>query len=67
MEPTNNPIRKLYRDIQNGLLGGVCAGLANYFNVDVVIIRVIFISLAISMGVGFWGYLLMWIMVPANK
>lgn len=56
--------RRLYRDPENRVLGGVCSGLAYYFNVDVVIIRVIFILVTLWFALGFVGYLLLWVMVP---
>ncbi len=57
---------KLYRDEQNKTIGGVCAGLSDYFNIDVSWIRVIFL-IALFMSVGFPAYLIFWIVVPAKK
>ena len=62
----NEKIRKrLYRDSENRVFGGVCSGLSSYLNVDPVIIRIIFIVLAFP-GVGILGiiYLILWIVVP---
>ncbi len=58
--------RRLYRDENDKLLGGVCAGLANYFGIDVVIIRIIFVVLAISLGFGLIPYIILWIAVPST-
>jgi phage shock protein PspC (stress-responsive transcriptional regulator) len=55
--------KRLYRDENNKLLGGVCAGLANYLNIDIVVVRIIFIIL---FGVGFIPYLILWIAVPSS-
>lgn len=55
--------RRLFRDTENSMLGGVCAGFANYFNVDVVLIRVIFILL-FFIGFAVPLYILLWIVVP---
>lgn len=41
----NKPKKQLYRDPKNGKIAGVCAGLAEYFNAEVWLIRVIFVSL----------------------
>lgn len=59
----NNSDRRLYRDTENGLLGGVCAGIAAYFNIDTVIVRILFIVLSFT-GVGVPVYLLLWLIVP---
>jgi phage shock protein PspC (stress-responsive transcriptional regulator) len=58
--------RRLYRDENNKVLGGVCAGLANYFNVDIVVVRIIFVILFFSFGFGLLPYLIMWMAVPST-
>ena len=63
-EKTMNPVKKLYLDVENRKLGGVCAGLAAYFDIDVTIIRIIFLALLIGGGFGFWLYLIFWIVAP---
>ncbi len=55
--------KKLYRNENDKVLGGVCSGLANYFNIDVVIVRIIFVVLLFA-GAGFLAYLIMWVAVP---
>ncbi len=57
--------KKLFRDENDKVLGGVCSGLANYFNVDVVVTRIIFVILLFS-GIGFLTYIIMWIAVPST-
>jgi phage shock protein PspC (stress-responsive transcriptional regulator) len=57
-------IKKLYRDIDNKYIGGVCAGLEHYLGFDVLWIRLIFIVLGIFTGFGFIAYILLWILVP---
>lgn len=50
--------RKLYRNRQKGLVGGVCAGVADYFDVDPIIVRILFIaSLFMTLQVAFIVYL----------
>ncbi|MGB5700421.1 PspC domain-containing protein [Muriicola sp.] len=61
---TSRRTKKLYRDIDNKYLGGVCAGLEHYFGFDALWIRLIFIFLALSTGFGFVAYILLWILVP---
>ena len=56
--------RKLYRDEYHKKIAGVCAGLAEYFNVDVAIVRVIFVLALILHGGGFLVYIILWIALP---
>ena len=58
MEP-----RKLYRS-RDKMLGGVCGGLADYMNLDKSVVRIIFAALFLAGSIGFWIYILMWIIVP---
>ena len=56
--------KRLYRDINNKVLGGVCSGLAAYFEIDPVLIRVLFV-IAFFLGLmGFWLYIILWIVIP---
>jgi phage shock protein C len=59
--------RKLYRSRTNRKLAGVCGGLAQYFNTDATLIRVLFVVLALLGGPGLVIYLLMWIIVPEES
>ncbi len=68
--------RRLFRDTTNSLIGGVCAGLAKYINVDVVWIRLVFvIMLFLSMTTDYFfstfslclAYLAMWIIIPPAR
>jgi len=56
--------RKLYRSTTNRQVAGVCGGLAEYFNLDPTLIRVLFIILAVLGGSGVILYIAMWIIVP---
>jgi len=56
--------RKLYRSRSQHMLGGVCGGLAEYFNVDATLIRVLFLVLAVFGGSGLVIYVVMWLIVP---
>jgi len=56
--------KKLYRDDQHKTIGGVCAGLAEYFDMDVTVVRLLFVFTALFMGVGFIPYIIMWIVLP---
>jgi phage shock protein C len=60
--------RKLYRSQSQRMLAGVCGGLAEYFNLDATLIRVLFLILAVFGGSGLVIYIVMWIIVPdVNK
>ena len=59
-----DPTRKLYRSKTNRQLAGVCGGLAEYFNLDATLIRVLFVLLAVLGGSGVVLYVAMWIIVP---
>ena len=56
--------RKLYRSRTNRKLAGVCGGLAQYFNTDATLIRVLFVVLAVLGGGGLVIYVAMWLIVP---
>jgi phage shock protein PspC (stress-responsive transcriptional regulator) len=56
--------KRLYRDEQNKVLGGVCAGIANYLNLDPILVRVLWLLL---FGISFVAYLLLWIAVPSSS
>ena len=56
--------RRLYRSRTNRMLAGVSGGLAQYFNADATLIRVLFVVLALLGGSGLLIYLVMWIIVP---
>jgi phage shock protein C len=55
---------KLYRSQTEKMLGGVCAGLSKYLNVDVTIIRLFFVVLTLLGGFGPVLYFILWIVVP---
>jgi phage shock protein PspC (stress-responsive transcriptional regulator) len=60
--------RRLYRDGESRVLGGVCSGMAAYFNIDVVILRVIFVlAVFLSVGAAPLIYIVLWIAVPKAK
>jgi len=58
--------RRLYRDPEHRVLGGVCGGLGAYFNIDPVILRIIFVVLLIITSIvpALLAYLVLWIAVP---
>lgn len=58
---------KLFRDSYNQVLGGVASGLGNYFNLDPLLVRILFVLLAIFGGGGVIIYILLWIFVPDDQ
>lgn len=57
--------KKLYRSRTDRMVAGICGGIANYFNIDPVIVRVIWL-LAIFGGAGIIIYIIAWIIIPEN-
>ncbi|HEY8403981.1 MAG TPA: PspC domain-containing protein [Flavobacteriales bacterium] len=62
----HNTKRRIYRDADDSILGGVCAGLSHYIGWDPLIIRLLMVVLAfVSLGTAIFGYILFWALVPA--
>jgi phage shock protein PspC (stress-responsive transcriptional regulator) len=59
--------RKLYRDTENGMLGGVAAGLGHYLGIDKVWIRIGLVVLVTVFGTGVLAYIVLWIVMPEAK
>ena len=59
-------MKKLYRSRKNRILAGVCGGLGEYFNIDPVIIRLIFIFFSIMVMSGVLIYLIAWFIIPTR-
>ena len=59
--------KRLYRDTDEGMVAGVIAGLGHYFNVDPVVIRVLWIVLVLIGGSGILLYIIAWIAIPEAK
>ncbi len=57
--------KKLYRDTENGMIGGVLAGLGHYFGIDKVWLRIFLLILILPWGTGFLAYIILWIVMPA--
>jgi phage shock protein C len=56
--------KKLYRSVTDRKIGGVCGGLAEYFNIDPTVVRLLFVLGLLLVGGTFWVYLIMWIVIP---
>lgn len=55
--------KKLYRSRTNRMLAGVCGGLAEYFGIDALIVRLVALVL-LFIGPGFFVYIIMWVITP---
>jgi phage shock protein PspC (stress-responsive transcriptional regulator) len=65
--PAGAPLKgkkRLYRDAGNQIIGGVCSGLAAYFNIDPLVVRILMVILFFANGIGLLVYLVLWIAVP---
>ena len=60
-------IRRLYRSKNDKVLAGVCGGVAEYFAVDPVIVRVLWVLAIFLGGLGIIAYIIAWIIVPEKN
>ncbi len=56
--------KRLYRSRSDKMIGGVCGGLGEYFDVDPTIIRVLWVAVTLFGGAGVIAYLILWVIVP---
>ena len=59
--------RRFFRNPDETVIGGVCSGIAAYFNIDVVWIRVLFLVLLFFTGIGFITYIILWAAIPEAR
>jgi len=59
-------VKRLYRSGKEKILGGVCGGLAEYFNVDPTIVRFLWVLFILGFGTGLLAYIIAWIIIPKN-
>jgi phage shock protein PspC (stress-responsive transcriptional regulator) len=64
---SNTKHKKLFREPINGILGGVCSGIARYLNIDPTFVRIVWILLSIAYGAGAIAYLILWIILPESR
>ena len=60
-------VKKLYRSKKNRIIGGVCGGMGDYFDIDPTIIRIIWALAVFGFGAGLLVYLVAWIIIPEKK
>jgi len=64
---TNYQKKRMYRDEEDKILGGVASGLANYLNIDPAVMRILFALTAFAGGFGFLAYIVLWIALPSRS
>jgi phage shock protein C len=65
--PAPAPSRRLSLPREGKKVAGVCAGFARYFDTDVTLMRVLWLAVAVSTGVGFIAYLVAWLIMPKDE
>ena len=60
----DNNTKRLYRSKDDRMISGVCAGLAEYIDIDPTIVRLLFVLGLFAGGATFWAYLVMMMVVP---
>lgn len=58
------PAHRFYRDSDDKKIAGVCSGIAKYFNIDVLLVRVITVILVFCGTSGLWAYIILWFISP---
>ena len=58
--------KRLYRQLKDKMIAGVCTGLGDYLEIDPVIMRVLFVFAFFLGSMGFWLYIILWIIVPKS-
>lgn len=58
--------KRLYRSSKNRILGGICGGIREYFDVDPVIVRLLWVLFSLVYGAGILFYLIAWFIIPRN-
>ena len=58
--------KRFYLSATDKKIGGVCGGLAEYFNIDSLLVRIGFVVLLFGFGTGLLAYLLLWILAPKS-
>lgn len=64
---TENVKKRMFRDPDNKAIGGVCSGIAAYFDIDIVWIRLAMFLLIFFGGISLWVYIVLWIVIPEAK
>lgn len=60
-------VKKMFRDSEKKVIGGVASGVASFFGIDLTLVRVLFVVFAIIGGIGFLVYIILWIALPEAR
>ncbi len=60
-------MKRLYRSKKERMVAGVCGGIGEYFDIDPVIVRIIWIFFILGYGSGLLAYLIAWLVIPERK
>ena len=64
---SNNDVKRIYRSRDNRMIAGVCAGLAEYVDIDPTIVRLLFVLGLFAGGARVWAYLVMMLVIPEEQ
>ena len=56
--------KRLYRQPKDKMIAGICSGIGEYFEIDPVIVRILFVISLFMITMGFWIYIILWIIIP---
>lgn len=59
--------KRLFRSTTDRKIAGVCGGMGEYFDIDPVIIRIIWVALVFGAGIGLLAYIIAWLIVPEGS
>jgi phage shock protein C len=63
----HDPGTQLFRSKDGAVLGGVCSGISERFKIDVSLVRILFLLALLSVSIGFWIYVVLWIVLPEKS
>jgi phage shock protein C len=67
LDQHSDSVRKLYRSRRDRVIGGVCGGVAEYFNIDPVWVRIVWVLAIFAKGLGLVAYVLCWLLIPERE
>jgi phage shock protein C len=59
-------VKKIYRSRKDSMIAGVCGGIAEYFEIDATLVRILTILIVFLGGVGVLAYIIAWVIIPEN-